>query len=194
VKGEVAPPADYAARRVRVHQVGDRVLVWQAHGPELARDCLALGRLGGPRWSLTRHTRFRLSLPSLLARTERGAKPGREHTLGVWLPRKELVSLLRQAVHNCCEMAVYGSLKSWRLASRWSQVSIEWHHDVDLAGAATGWATPRIRVRQQALVAFTDGVAGLEDWTERVRAGETPPPLTELELPAELAARLSGEG
>lgn len=194
MREEYAGPADFGQRRVRVHLDGDRALVWQAHGHELADSCLALGRYGGPRWSLARHTRLRLSLPSLLGRTERGSRPGRERTLGVWLQRDVLERLLAQAVHATCEMAVYGTLKRWRLAARYAQVTIEWHPDRTLQGGEVARQTPRIGVRQAALSMFTDGVVALEDWTERVASRAPPPACTELELPDELVRRLSGEG
>jgi len=195
VKEEHAEPVDPAIRRLTVHRDAGRVLVWQGHRAEVAAEAVRHGGLDVPSWSLARHTRFRLSLPALLARTDWGRKPGREHTLGVWLDEEALVRLLRQAVHDRCEMAVYGSIKAWRLASRWAQVSIGWHDEPDLAGQPTGQQTPRLGVRQAALKQFTDAVVGVEDWTDAVTERQlTPPPREALPLSRELARHLRGQG
>jgi hypothetical protein len=154
-----------------VHCDGDRVLVWQSHRPEVAAAAVSAGAFGGPEWRLSRTTRFRLSLGSALERSAWGSKPERERLLGVWITEEAFARYLRQAVLAERNDALYGSVQAYRLATRWAQVLVSWHDDVDLGGVATGQQTGRFGLRQAALSTFTNGdVVGVEDWTDRVRA------------------------
>lgn len=183
-------------RSVRAFHDDGRVLVWQAHRHDIADAVLRSGRLGGEVWSLRRHTIGRLSLGSLLARSAWGRRPGRERILGLWLPRSTFDALLGLAVHRVHDPSVYASVRQWRLALRWAQVSIEWHPDVDLEGVPNAAATPRLGFRQAALEAFTREAHDPFDLTPdlgrpEVLAGYAP---ADYPLGPELAARLAGGG
>jgi hypothetical protein len=179
------------SRVVRAHHDSERVLVWQAHHETLARAAVARGGLAGPGWSLRRHTVVRLSLPLLLTQADWGRRQGRERIVGMWLPRSVFDGLLQQAVHCTHEPEVYASLRQWRLASRYSQVSAAWLDDVDLQGVPIGRQTLRLGLRQEALRRFTDGAADLFDVTDQL--ADLPSwPVSDYPLPADLAQRLAG--
>lgn len=181
-----------------MHRDGDRVLVWQAHSDPLADEGVRDQRFAGPRWLGTRTTGLRLSLPALLARTRWGQEPGRERTLGVWIPVEALRRYLHQGVLDERDDALYGGVRGRRLATRWAQVLVRWEEEVDLQGRPTGAQTPRIGLRQQALRGFVEAdVLAIDDWTERVRAGaravaERLPPRELLQLPADTLQRITG--
>lgn len=88
-------------RRV-VHATFDRsvVVVWQAHSHEVADCALRAGRFGGRAWRTDRVTRFRLSLPSLLARNGWATRAGRERILAVKIQREGFDAMVRQAVQD----------------------------------------------------------------------------------------------
>jgi hypothetical protein len=187
-----------APRCLRAHVHADRVLIWQAHGHAVADDAIARGRFGGPLWSATRHTRFRLSLPSLLARCAWGTSPGRERVLGVWLQRSAFDALIRQAVPAAYEEGgIYASAAAMRLATRFAQVTVSWHPDCDMAGRELPDETVRVMVRDQAARVFCgEGVVAVEDWTARLRSLDTvdvPEPEI-LVLEPTVARVLSGRG
>lgn len=152
--------------------MGDEVLGFQAHGEAVADDLLAHG-MGSPdcrAWRLDRTTRLRLSLPSLLARTDWGRRPGRERILGVRLSRSGFDAMLRSAVLAENAPAVYASPAAFRLATRFAGVLVQWHDDVDPNGDVLPWQTPRFALRDHALRAFThEWVVGLVDLTTWVR-------------------------
>ncbi len=172
----------------------ERAVVWQAHAPDVASQALADGRFGGPGWRGD-------PLPSLLERCGWGTRLGRERILAVFLTRDGLDAILRQAVHAEFEAAVYASMASWRLATRWSPVSIAWYRDRDATGGELERETPRLGLRDAALSRFTDTwVVGVEDWTERLRQGrplgrDLPLPVVRpYPLPAPDLDRLVGRG
>lgn len=145
-----------------------QVIVWQAHRAEIAAHAVATGRLGGPGWRLDRVSRFRLSLPSVLARSEWGQRPGREHILAVALSRAGFDALMNQAVLAAFETPIYPTRMAWALATRYANVTVDWHPDVDYSGREQAWQIARISVRDRALRTFTDSVVGVEDWSPRL--------------------------
>lgn len=167
--GRGAPPA--GPRRVLATFDEHEVVVWQAHRPEVAREAVDHQRFGGRSWRTDRVTRLRLSLPSLLARCSWATRQGRERILAVRIGRAGFDAILRQAVPADFDTAVYASKGAWHLATRFANVTIGWHPDVDPAGGLLGWDTPRIGLRDHALRAFTDEwVVGIEDVTAWVEA------------------------
>lgn len=188
---------DRTQRRVRAAFDERRVVVWQAHTDEIADYALANGRFGGAAWRRDRVTRFRLSLGSLLGRTEWAKRPGRERVLAVSLAREGFEALLRQSAHAEFEPGLYASRAAWRLATRYAPVSVAWHPDVDEHGRDLPTETLRIGVRDAALRRFTEEyVVGVEDWTPwvgRHRADGGPlPTLVEYPLAAPQLRILAG--
>ena len=177
---------------MRAHFDDARVLLWQAHGAEVARHALAHGSFGGPQWRLGHITRVRTSLPSVLARSAWARKPGREHILGIWMARTAFDALLRQAVPaDFEEGGLYASRSSWRLATRFAQVTASWHPQLDAFGEPTGGQAVRLGVREHALRTFaSDQVLAIEDWTDRVLQAETAP--GSLQVPGEAVYPMSG--
>lgn len=159
-------PAVADPRIVRATFDERTVLVWQAHSPEVARAAVAHGGFG-PRICWTeRSTRFRLSLPALLARNGWGTRAGRECILGLRLLREGFDALLRQAVHEAIEPEIYPSRNAWHLARRYANVCVAWHRDVDPVGSELEWETLRVEVRDHALKKFVrEWVVAIEDWT-----------------------------
>ena len=144
----------------------DEVVVWQAHSNEVADCALRHGRFGGRAWRTDRVTRFRLSLPSLLARNGWATREGRERILAVRLKREGFDTMLRQAVHAGYEPEIYATRNTWHLATRYGHVVVAWHPDVDPSGAELGRETLRMGIRDAALERFTrEWVVGIEDWT-----------------------------
>jgi hypothetical protein len=169
----LAPILDLSpsCERRRVHATYDAttVVVWQAHSHEVAECALERGRFGGRAWRTDRVTRFRLSLPSLLARNGWATRPGRERILAVRMLREGFDTLLRQAVHAGFEPDIYPSRNSWHLATRYGHVVVAWHPDVDPSGAELERETLRMGIRDATLERFThDWVVGVEDWTRWV--------------------------
>jgi hypothetical protein len=154
----------------------ERVVVWQAHGTDVADAAVRQGRFGGRAWRTDRVTRFRLSLPSLLARNGWGTRPGRERILAVWLAREGFDAILRQAVHAAFEPGIYASRMGWQLATRFANAIVAWHPDVDPSGAPLARETVRVGLRDAALRDFTERwVLGVEDHTEWVVASRVHP-------------------
>lgn len=161
-------------RVVRATFDSDVVVVWQAHSHEVADAALRAGRFGGKAWRTDRVTRFRVSLPSLLARNGWATREGRERILAVRLQREGFDTMLRQAVHAGYEPEIYATRNTWHLATRYGHVVVAWHPDVDPSGAELGRETLRIGVRDAALERFTrEWVVGIEDWTPWVLENRT---------------------
>lgn len=176
------------------------VVVWQAHSHEVADAALRNGQFGGRLWRTDRVTRFRLSLPSLLARNGWATRPGRERILAVALRREGFDAMLRQAVHAGYEPDIYPTRNSWHLATRYGHVVVAWHSDVDPAGGELERDTLRMGVRDATLERFTrDWVVAVEDWTPwvvenrgRVGAALPVPVLSGYPLPEADRFRLAG--
>ena len=183
-----------SARELQVHVAGDEVLLWQAHSHAVADEALRRGSFGGPSWSLRHTSRLRTSLSSLFARAERGDKAGRERFLAVWIRRPAFDAWLVQAVPADFEPGgVYASPAAWRLATRFAQVTVSWHADVDASGAERGGLTPRFGVRERALETLSDPASvRLEDWTQRVAEGDFGPAPSRYPMTDALTDQLAG--
>ncbi len=163
-----APPTghDVPPRTLLATWDADTVVVWQAHGTEVAERAVATGRFDGPAWRHDRTTRMRVSLPSLAWRTAYGQRAGRERLLAVRLRRAGFDELLRRAVEAEDDRAVYPSTATWRLAMRYASATVSWHPDRGPDGAELPWQTPRFGLRGALLDAFSrEWVVGVEDHT-----------------------------
>jgi hypothetical protein len=137
-----APPTghDVPPRTLLATWDADTVVVWQAHGTEVAERAVATGRFDGPAWRHDRTTRMRVSLPSLAWRT-------------AYVEAED-------------DRAVYPSTATWRLAMRYASATVSWHPDRGPDGAELPWLTPRFGLRGALLDAFSrEWVVGVEDHT-----------------------------
>ncbi|MEQ1570416.1 MAG: DUF4291 family protein [Myxococcota bacterium] len=176
------------------------VTVWQAHSNAVADAAVAAGRFGGRAWRTDRVTRFRVSLPSLLARNGWATRPGRERILAVHVSRGGFDALLRQAVHASFEPELYPSRSGWLLATRYANVTVAWHADVDPTGSDLPRQTVRFGVRDAALRELTSKwVVGVDDWTawvvehrDRATAATPVPAVARYPMSDDARARLAG--
>lgn len=176
----------------------DTITVFAAHHPNIGAYAAEHGRFGGDMWRHDRTTRFRLSLPRVMARSRQGVRPGKQAVLAISLARDRVDSMLRQAVHwREFPEGLYDSKGAWRLATRYSQVVMDWAPDCGPDGSDLRRFTPRFGVRAHLLKSFSrDWILGIRDlsdiaadWRE---ADDPPTPLVRpypLSEPA-LAARL----
>lgn len=166
-----AGPGDAHPRALLATFDDATVTVWQAHSHSVADEAVRTNGFGGSSWRTDRMTRFRLSLPSLLYRNGWATRKDRERILAVRVARSGFDALLRQAVHAAMEADCYATRAAWALATRFANVTLAWHPDVDPSGRALPRETVRIGVRDAALVRFTrEWVVAVEDWTDWVVA------------------------
>ena len=164
------PSAD---RHILVQSDDDTVVVYQAFDAEISAHAVAHGAFGGHAWRQDRVSAIRLSLTDVLHRSNWGQDVGEERILAIRIKRAGFDSLLRQAIHREFQEGLYDTKRSWQLATRYSQVSIEWGPDRDLNGAALGRQTARFGMRHKALQNFAttwiDEVIDLTGWLKGVR-------------------------
>lgn len=163
------PPRTWseAPRTLLATHDAERVVVWQAHAPEVAEHALRAQRFSGvPGWRLDRTTRLRVSLPSLAWRTAYGARPGRERLLAVTLAREGFDEIVRRAIPAEYSPETYPSEASFRLATKFASATVSWHPDRDGAGAEVPWETARFGIRGSLLDTFARSwVLGIADHT-----------------------------
>ena len=144
---------------------GDRVWVFSAHRPEIADHLLEHGHFGGKAWRGDRITRFRMSFPRVMARSNQGQREGKERIVGMALRRDALDQILRQAVHwRECPEGHFSTAAQWRLAVRFTQVVVDWAPDSDTSGGDLARMTPRFGLRAQALNRMA------KDWVVQVQS------------------------
>lgn len=156
------------------------IWVFAAHERAIADYATEHGRFGGKAWMEDRITRFRLSLPRVMARSERGQREAKEGLLAIRLPRDRFDAILRQAVHwREFPDGLYATKGQWRLATRYAQVVMDWAPDCDPFGADLARFTVRFGVRAHTLNKFTrEWVVGIDDLTalaEQWRTSDDPP-------------------
>lgn len=177
------------------------VTVFAAHQPEIGAWAAANGTLGGPAWAGDRVARFRLSLPRVMSRSERGERTGKEVVLALAIRREGFDSVLRQAVHwREYPAAIFDTPGKWRLATRYTEVVVDFAPDCRPDGSDLPRMTPRFGVRGHALKRLLkDWVVGVTDLTALAVAWRTEPdPPTPVLAPypvveADVARRLSWE-
>ena len=131
---------------------GEQVWVFCAHRPDIAAFLLDHGHFGGDRWSGDRITRFRLSMPRVMARSSQGQREGKECIVGLALRRDAMEQVLRQAIHwREFPEAHFSTAAQWRLAVRFTQVVLDWAPDSDVSGEDLTRLTPRFGLRSEAL-------------------------------------------
>ena len=174
------------------------VTVFAAHDPNIGAYAAEHGHFGGDLWRHDRTTRFRLSLPRVMARSKQGERPGKEALLAISLPRARFDGLLRQAIHwREFPEDLYESKGAWRLATRYSQVVMDWAPDCGPKGAELERFTVRFGIRSHLMKTFSrDWIAGIKDLSEvavswRQEADPLTPVVSEYPLPEpDLATRL----
>lgn len=170
------------------------VTVFAAHRPEIGAWAIEHGTLGGPVWRGDRVARFRLSLPRVMSRSERGERAGKEVLLALTLRRDGFDAVLRQAVHwREFPASIFGTQARWRLATRFTEVVVDFAPDCAPDGSDLPRMTQRFGVRGHALKRLLGewvvGVQDLGDLAQRWRTESDPPtpelrpyPLTEPEV------------
>ena len=134
----------------------ETVTVFAAHNREIASWATEKGQFGGWAWRGDRITRFRLSFPRVMARSEQGEREGREVALAITLNRRHFDGVLRQAVHwREFPEELFEGRAQWRLATRFSQVVMDWAPDSDPMGRDLARFTVRFGVRNEALTGFS---------------------------------------
>ncbi len=181
----------------------DTITVFAAHDEAIGAWAVAKQRFGGAAWKDDRILRFRLSLPRVMARSQRGEREGKERVLALTLSRPHFDAMLRQAIHwREFPEGVYDTRGQWRLATRYSQVLLDWAPDCDPGGADLSRFTPRFGARAMLLKQLPEWILHIEDLSELAQAWrEQDDPLTAEVAPyplpePELAKRLlwSAEG
>ncbi len=156
------------------------VTVFAAHRPEIGAWAIDHGTLGGPAWRGDRIARFRLSLPRVMSRSERGERAGKEVLLAIALRRDGFDAVLRQAVHwREFPASIFGTRGKWRLATRYTEVVVDFAPDCAPDGSDLPRMTPRFGVRGHALKAMlSDWVVGVRDLGDLALAwrGDPDPP------------------
>jgi len=137
-----------------VQSDAETVVVYQAFDDAVASHAIRHGQFGGRGWRLDRTSAVRLSLLDVLHRSNWGTGVGEERILAIRLKRSGFDALLRQAIHKEYPEGLYESRRSWQLATRYSQVSLEWGPDRDPHGNALERGTGRIGMRDTALRNF----------------------------------------
>lgn len=141
----------------------ETVTVFAAHSHEIGAYAVQHGEFGGSAWASDRTTRFRLSLPRVMARSERGMREGKTKVLGITIRRERFDSALRQAVHwREFPDGLYQTKGQWRLATRYSQVVMDWAPDSAPDGSDLERYTVRFGVRAHLLKSFSS------EWIVRV--------------------------
>jgi hypothetical protein len=150
----------------------DTVTVFAAHRREIGAWAIEKGRFGGPAWRADRITRFRVSFPRVMARSECGQRPDKEVILGITLRRDRFDAVLRQAVHwREFPDGLYDNQAQWRLATRFSQVVMDWAPDTDASGRDLPRFTVRFGLRKEALAALAaDALVGVHNLSELAQA------------------------
>ncbi len=141
------------------------VTVFAAHDRAIGAYAVAEQRFGGPAWADDRTTRFRLSLPRVMARSERGERAGKQAILGMTIRREHFDRLLRQAIHwREFPDGVFATRSQWRLAVRYAQVVVDWAPDCGPDGADLDRLTPRFGIHAPLLRTFaTEWIVRIHD-------------------------------
>lgn len=160
-----------AGRHILAQHDEEHVVVYQAYRPEIAEHVVRHQRFGGP-WSLDRMTWIKPNFLWMMYRCGWATKPGQEHVLAVWLPRRVLEEeILARAVHSSYVADTYGSRDAWQEAVKRSDVRLQWDPDHGPGGNALERRAIQLGLRGAATRAFAnEWVQRIEDVTPLVRA------------------------
>jgi len=166
---QAAWPAE--GRHILAQHDDAHVVVYQAYRPEIAEHVVRHQRFGGP-WSLDRMTWIKPNFLWMMYRCGWATKPGQEHVLAIWLPRRAFEEeILARAVHSSYVAETYGSRDAWQQAVKTSDVRLQWDPDHGPRGNALDRRAIQLGLRGAATRAFAgEWVQRIEDVTPLVRA------------------------
>ncbi len=160
----------------------DRVVAYQAYDEQLGAEILARGSLGGG-WRYDRHTRLQTGVAFTANRYDFGRRPDRTRIVAISLSRDGFDALLMAALTAEWDERLYKTKASWRLATRFAPVLVEW------VGDAPRFVVHGALLRRMA----TEWVVGLEDVSAVFRAlcgGGPAPEERPYPVPSDVASRL----
>ena len=162
----MSTPPEAVARLRALNAAYDEtsLVVYQAYPAQLGKDLLALGRFGGA-WRFDRHTKIQASWVGTVQRYASGDRPDREFIAAIRVLRTGFDAMLIAALQVDFDPKLYQSKHSWRLATRFSPVLVEWEPD---GPNAADPQSPRFRLHGPLVRRFAEEwVIGIEDVSSR---------------------------
>ncbi|MDP2340410.1 MAG: DUF4291 domain-containing protein [Deltaproteobacteria bacterium] len=148
----------------------DNIVVYQAFRPSIAAYAVAHGRFGGD-FSFSRMSWIKPNFLWMMFRSGWASKEGQESVLAVTIPRRAFLTILQRVVHSKYVEAVYGSMASWKLALRQSDVRLQWDPDHGPTGGAQVRRAVQLGLSGETLRSYaTSDVVSIEDISDFVRA------------------------
>ena len=171
------PYPDYQRRvpprghHLLAQQTDDRMLVYQAFRPDIARYAVEHQRFGGPHYRFGRMTWIKPNFLWMMFRCGWARKPHQEAVLGIWLTKTGFLEILDNAVYSSYQADIYQTPAAWKVAVAGSDVRLQWDPDHDPHGAKQERRAIQLGLRGAILERFhAEMITQITDLTEFVRA------------------------
>jgi len=158
-----------SGRHVIGHAAEDRIVVFQAYGPSIARAAVEKQKLGGGGFGFRRMTWIKPSFLWMMYRCGWASKTGQEHVLAIHLPLTEFAKWVRTAVPTSWRESGHPSEADWQRARGDDHVLVQWDPDCAPNGSALNRRAIQLGLRGTALQHYVDCALEIHDVTDFVR-------------------------
>jgi hypothetical protein len=158
-----------AEHEIRADYDRDTIVIYQAYSPAIADAALEGGQFVAP-FSFHRMTWIKPSFLWLMHRSNWGQKGGQERVLAVRVKRSGWEKALSLAVLTSFVPGVFDSADEWARQFAAARVHVQWDPERSLRGAGLPYYSIQVGLSRHVIREYVeDWVAGIEDYTPRVR-------------------------
>jgi hypothetical protein len=158
-----------SGRHVIGHATEDRIVVFQAYGPSIARAAVEAQKLGGEGFGFHRMTWIKPSFLWMMYRCGWASKTGQERFLAIHVPRSDFATWVRTAVATSWRESGHPSEAEWEGARAAADVLVQWDPDRTPDGSALDRRAIQLGLRGPALQRYVDCALAIHDVTDFVR-------------------------
>ena len=160
---------DKPLHEIRAYYDDEKIRVYQAYRPDIAKQAVKLGRFGS-NFKMSRMTWIKPSFLWMMYRCGWGQKEGQEHILAIDVKRNFFDSVVKQAVISSYKDDLMISRQQWQETLRTSDVVCQWDPERDIYANPLIPRSLQLGIRNEMLRQYVyEATVQIEDITEYVK-------------------------
>lgn len=184
-------------RHILAQQTEDKVLVYQAFNPKIARYAIENQRFGGNHYSFNRMTWIKPNFLWMMYRCGWTSKHNQEYVLGIWITKTGFETILTQAAYSSYQEDIYQTTENWKADLANKPVRLQWDPDHDIYGNKQERRAIQLGMKGNILKQFNEEmICKIVDMTTFVKAQKElidNRQLEQLQVPSESIFKSSSE-
>ncbi|MFK7946108.1 MAG: DUF4291 domain-containing protein [Saprospiraceae bacterium] len=143
-------------RHILAQQTDNKILVYQAFNPNIARYAIDNQRFGGNHYSFNRMTWIKPNFLWMMYRCGWAEKHNQECVLGIWITKSGFETILKEAAYSSYQADIYQTTENWKTDLANKSVRLQWDPDHDIYGAKQERRAIQLGMKGDILKQFND--------------------------------------